>query len=96
MSRKRNSPRLLQQVTIQDYAAEGKSVSRVEGKVIFIEGAVPGDIVDARLPKVKDWGEGKAIHFHSFSEQRTEPFANILEFVVAAMANAALPATINI
>jgi len=75
MSRKRNSPRLLQQVTIQDYAAEGKSVSRVEGKVIFIEGAVPGDIVDVMLTKSKkDWGEGKAIHFHSFSEQRTEPF----------------------
>lgn len=75
MSRKRNSPHILQQVPVQDYAAEGKSVSRVDGKVIFIEGAVPGDIVDVMLTKSKkDWGEGKAIHFHSFSEQRTIPF----------------------
>lgn len=75
MSRKRNSPRILQQVSVEDYAAEGKSISRVDGKVIFIEGAVPGDIVDVMLTKSKkDWGEGKAIHFHTLSEQRTTPF----------------------
>jgi len=60
---------------VQDYAAEGKSISRVEGKVVFIEGAVPGDVVDVMLTRSKkDWAEGKAVHFHSLSTRRTTPF----------------------
>jgi 23S rRNA (uracil1939-C5)-methyltransferase len=66
---------LLQQVTIEDYAAEGKALARVDGKVIFVEGAVPGDVADIRLGKnKKDWAEGKAVHFHSYSPQRITPF----------------------
>lgn len=77
MSRKKDKPRILEQVLVEDYAAEGKSLSRVDGKVIFIEGAVPGDVVDVRLVKnKKDWAEGKAIHIHSFSANRTEPFCS--------------------
>ncbi|MBN8857348.1 MAG: 23S rRNA (uracil(1939)-C(5))-methyltransferase RlmD [Sphingobacteriales bacterium] len=75
MTRKRNSSRVLEQVAVQDYAAEGKSISRVEGKVVFIEGAVPGDVVDVMLTRSKkDWAEGKAVHFHSLSTRRTTPF----------------------
>lgn len=67
---------LLENVAVSDYAAEGKSLARVEGKVVFIEGgAVPGDVVDVRLFKQKkDWAEGKAVHFHAYSENRVEPF----------------------
>lgn len=66
---------VLPQVTVQDYAAEGKALGKVDGKVIFIEGAVPGDVVDVRLGKnKKDWAEGKAIHFHSYSPDRIQPF----------------------
>src|SRR3982750_1807372 len=66
---------VLQQVAVQDYAAGGKALSRQDGKVIFIEGAVPGDIVDVRLSKSKkDWAEGKAIQFHQFSSERVKPF----------------------
>ncbi len=60
---------------MQDYAAEGKSLARVEGKVIFIEGAVPGDVVDVQLSKNKaDWAEGHTIKIHSFSPDRVTPF----------------------
>ncbi len=60
---------------IEDYAAEGKSITRQEGKVIFVEGAVPGDVVDVRLTKnKKDWAEGYAIKFHTYSEDRVVPF----------------------
>ncbi|MEP6727120.1 MAG: 23S rRNA (uracil(1939)-C(5))-methyltransferase RlmD, partial [Bacteroidota bacterium] len=46
-----------------------------EGKVVFISGAVPGDVVDVQLSKnKKDWAEGKAIVFHSYSKDRVEPF----------------------
>lgn len=73
--RKKNKIRILEQVTVEDYAAEGKSLARVDGKVIFIEGAVPGDVVNIQLGKSKkDWAEGKAVHFHSYSSQRTTPF----------------------
>ena len=60
---------------MEDYAAEGKSIARVEGKVIFIERAVPGDVVDIKLLKSKkDWAEGYPLQFHSLSKERTEPF----------------------
>jgi 23S rRNA (uracil1939-C5)-methyltransferase len=66
---------VLQKVLVEDYAAEGKSVARVDGKVIFIEDAVPGDVVDIRLRKSKkDWAEGNVTHFHAYSEDRVTPF----------------------
>ncbi len=68
---------VLEKVLIEDYAAEGKSLARVEGKVIFVEGAVPGDLVDIQLQKNKaDWAEGFAKHFHSYSEIRVTPFCS--------------------
>lgn len=66
---------VLQNLVVQDYAAEGKALSKVNGKVIFIEGTVPGDIVDVLISKnKKDWAEGKAVHFHHLSEERVMPF----------------------
>lgn len=66
---------ILENILVEDYAAEGKSLARVDGKVIFIENVVPGDVVDIRLGKnKKDWAEGTALRFHSFSLQRTKPF----------------------
>ncbi len=60
---------------MEDYAAEGKSIARVDGKVVFIERVVPGDVVDVKLGKSKkDWAEGYPLRFHSLSKERTEPF----------------------
>jgi 23S rRNA (uracil1939-C5)-methyltransferase len=65
----------LSNVLVEDYAAEGKSLARVDGKVIFIENAVPGDIVDIRLSKnKKDWAEGFVTAFRIYSADRVEPF----------------------
>lgn len=75
--KKKKQIRILPQVLVQDYAAEGRSLARVDGKVIFIEGAVPGNVVDVQLGKSKkDWAEGKAIHFHSLSAARVQPFCS--------------------
>ena len=66
---------LLEKVLVTGYAAEGKSVARMDGKVFFIEGAVPGDVVDVFIStNKKDWGEGKATHIHEYSAERTTPF----------------------
>src|ERR1700712_5364180 len=60
---------------VEDYAAEGKCIARTEGKVIFIEKVVPGDVVDVRLSKSKrDYAEGTATFFHSYSKERVTPF----------------------
>lgn len=65
----------LEKIRVEDYAAEGKALGRVDGKVVFIEGAIPGDIVDVRLTKnKKDWAEGKVALVHQFSADRLDPF----------------------
>lgn len=65
----------LEKVEVEDYAAEGRSLARVDGKVIFIEDAIPGDVVDVRLGKSKkDWAEGRPFFFHSYSKDRVIPF----------------------
>lgn len=62
---------------MEDYAAGGKSLAKVDGKVIFIENVVPGDVVDVRLMKnKKDWAEGVPIHTHSLSADRVTPFCS--------------------
>lgn len=73
---KRKKRIVLENILVSDYAAGGKSLSRTEeGKVIFIEGAVPGDEVDVLLMKNKaDWAEARVIRTHKLSPMRTEPF----------------------
>ena len=71
----KNKNLVLEKVLVEDYAAEGKALGKIDGKVVFISGAVPGDIVDVRLSKnKKDWAEGKAVYFHHYSADRVVPF----------------------
>jgi 23S rRNA (uracil1939-C5)-methyltransferase len=73
MKKKRNI--ILENLEVTAYAAGGKSIAKLEGKVVFIEGAVPGDHVDVRLSKnKKDWAEGKAIRVRKYSEERVSAF----------------------
>jgi 23S rRNA (uracil1939-C5)-methyltransferase len=75
--RRKNKNILLTNILVEDYAAEGKSLARVDGKVIFIENVVPGDIVDIRLTKnKKDWAEGFVTGWHQYSPDRVEPFCS--------------------
>jgi 23S rRNA (uracil1939-C5)-methyltransferase len=39
---------------------------------VFIPNVVPGDVIDVQTLK-KSYYEGKAVHFHEYSEHRTEP-----------------------
>lgn len=66
---------VLENVLVTAYAAEGKALARIDGKVIFIEGAVPGDVADVLITKnKKDWAEGKAIKIKELSTERITPF----------------------
>ena len=72
---KKNKKIILQDLLITDYAAEGKALARIDGKVIFISGAVPGDTADVLLVKnKKDWAEGRVLKIKSFSQERVIPF----------------------
>lgn len=65
----------MEKVPVTGYASEGKSLAKIDGKVIFIEGAVPGDVVDVFVStNKKDWGEGRATKFHEYSTEREQPF----------------------
>jgi len=66
---------ILENVEIIDIADEGKAVGRYDEMVVFVIGAVPGDIVDVKVTKSKrNYIEGKAINFHKYSDDRTIPF----------------------
>lgn len=66
----------IQHVLIESYAAEGKSMARLEdGKVLFVEGVIPGDVIHARIVKnKKSFAEGKLLELLKPSDLRTEPF----------------------
>lgn len=72
--RKNKEKALFQQLEVIDAAAKGKTVAKApDGRVIFLTNAVPGDVVDIQtFKKRKAYYEGKAVHFHKFSEKRTE------------------------
>ena len=73
--RKKHKNVVLNNITITDYAAEGKSLVRVDGKVIFVSGVIPGDVADIQLGKSKkDWAEGRAIKIVEPSPDRLKPF----------------------
>ena len=62
------------QLTVEGAAFEGKTVSRINGFVVFVEGAVPGDVVNARIQKVKkSYAEAKVLSVAQPSPLRTQP-----------------------
>lgn len=67
--------KVITEVTIERIATEGKCLGYHEGKVVFVFNVAPGDVVDVRITKGKSsFLEGEAIHFHSYSKDRIEPF----------------------
>lgn len=67
---------VLQDVTIEAVAAEGKAISHSpEGLVVFVPFAVPGDVVDIRVTKKRNnYMEGFITEIKKPSERRLEPF----------------------
>ena len=75
MSRKRRELPILENITITDVAAEGKSLARVDEMVVFIPYGAPGDVVDVKLDKKKkSYGEGHIVSMKQPSDIRIEPF----------------------
>ena len=65
---------IYENVTIADCAAEGKCVTRVDDKVIFVPFVVPGDVVDLQVRKKrKSYCEAEVIRLVQPSALRQEP-----------------------
>lgn len=66
---------ILEDVKIEAVAAEGKSLAHVDGTVVFVEFAVPGDIVNVKVTKKKkNYMEGFILEIVKPSEDRLQPF----------------------
>ena len=75
MSKKSSKNVIIENVLVQDYVAEGKSIAKIDELVVFIDNAVPGDIADLRIKRKKrNYAEATAIKFHKYSEFRTDAF----------------------
>lgn len=59
---------------IVDISSEGKSVAKVDGMVIFVDGGVPGDIADIMITRKKNnYAEGHVATLKTPSPNRVEP-----------------------
>ncbi len=68
---------ILENVRIESVAAEGKALAKVDGAVLFVPFAVPGDIVDVKVTKKKkNYMEGYILRLVTPSEHRIEPFCS--------------------
>ncbi len=74
MSRKKKPLPILENVTITDYAAEGKSLARVNDIVVFVPFAVPGDVVDLQIRRKKhSYCEAEIVRMVKPGDVRIEP-----------------------
>ena len=73
--RKKKTDIILENVLIEGIAAEGKAIARIDGVVLFVEYAVPGDVVNVKvIKKKKNYMEGVITSIVKPSAQREEPF----------------------
>ena len=75
MGRNKKPLPLLEGVTIEAVAAEGKSLFHWNDMVVFVSWCVPGDVCDVQLRRKKhSFAEGEVVRIVKKSDVRTEPF----------------------
>ncbi|MFA6334289.1 MAG: 23S rRNA (uracil(1939)-C(5))-methyltransferase RlmD [Bacteroidales bacterium] len=73
----RRDKELFESVEIESIAAEGKAISHINGKVLFVPHAIPGDIIDVQVNiKRKGYMEGYVVNMIKPSPVRIEPFCS--------------------
>jgi 23S rRNA (uracil1939-C5)-methyltransferase len=75
MARKKKPLPLLEGVTIEAIAAEGKCLFHWDDLVVFVPFCVPGDVCDVQIRHKKhSFAEGEVIRFIQYSNVRATPF----------------------
>ena len=66
---------VLENILITEVAAEGKALAHIEGKVLFVPQAIPGDVVDIQVThRKKNYMEGYILQVKTPSPDRLPPF----------------------
>ncbi len=75
MGRRKTNRVILENLEVFDAGAKGKAVAKAEdGRVVFIDNAVPGDVVTVQTTKKRTaFYEGTAISVSKLSDKRVEP-----------------------
>ena len=77
LARKKKDLPLLEEVTITGLASEGKALTHIEGKVLFVPFAAPGDICDIQVTKKKNsFMEGKIARIITPAPERKQPLCS--------------------
>ena len=75
MARNKKPLPLLEGVTIEAVAAEGKCLFHWEDLVVFVPFCVPGDVCDVQIRRKKhSFAEGEVVRFIKYSNVRATPF----------------------
>jgi len=75
MTRKKKPLPLLEGVTIEAVAAEGKCLFHWDDLVVFVPFCVPGDVCDIQIRRKKhSFAEGEVVRFIQYSNVRAIPF----------------------
>jgi 23S rRNA (uracil1939-C5)-methyltransferase len=75
MSRRNKPLPLLEQVTIEAVAAEGKCLFHWNDLVVFVPFCVPGDVCDVQIRRKKhSFAEGEVVRILEYSKVRATPF----------------------
>ncbi len=73
-SRKKVLPEAAVTVTIESLAHDGRGVTHVDGKVVFIDEALPGETLEfIYTDSRKDYAEGKVVNLLSRAAERVDP-----------------------
>ena len=74
MARSKSPLPIWENIAVTGWGANGKALAKVDGLVVFITGAVPGDTADLRITKKKSsYAEAEAIRINIPGPDRVEP-----------------------
>lgn len=77
MRKKKKELPILEAVRIEGLAAEGKALAHVDGKVLFVPFAMPGDVCRVQVVKKKrNFLEGRILSFVEQAEERQLPICS--------------------
>ena len=75
MSRNKKPLPILENITIEAFAAEGKCLFHWDELVVFVPFCVPGDVCDVQIRRKKhSFAEGEVIRFIKYNNVREAPF----------------------
>ncbi|HTJ26126.1 MAG TPA: 23S rRNA (uracil(1939)-C(5))-methyltransferase RlmD [Candidatus Limnocylindria bacterium] len=78
MAAPRLIPGVVAEVRFTDLLANGQAVGRINGLVVFVAGALPGERARVRVTQVKPkYAVGEIVAFESRSEMRATPFCGV-------------------